>query len=284
MEELKHQGTTVRIDAENGAAITYFSCSKDSEEVAIINNQGYNLFEGSLLFPFPNRLVEGKYLFKGQEYQFPQNDFGRPNALHGLVHDQKFELIFKGEDYLHYQYKYDGSNEAYPFPYILDITYIVRHNELEIEVEILNTGENSMPCGFGWHPYFDLQIAKADCRFKLPKVKKVEVNEILVPTGDKSEFKDFQEFRPLTGYLLDNCFSLDQIKERSSTFLTCPGFGTLEVWQNQHFPFIQVFKPDDRSIAIEPMTCGINAFNTKQGLKELSPQEVWALKLGLKFY
>jgi len=284
MEVLKNRGTTLKIDAENGAAITYFSYSKSSQEVAIINNQGYNLFEGSLLFPFPNRLAEGKYTFKGKEYQFPQNDRGKPNALHGLVHNQKFELIFKGEDYLHYRYKYDGSDESYPFPYIMDVTYIVRQNELEIEVQILNSGGSPMPCGFGWHPYFDLQIAKADCRFKLPNVQKIVVNENLVPTGLKVEFKEFREFQSLKGHLLDTCFSLDQVKERSSSFLNCPGLGTLEVWQDHNFPFIQVFKPNEKYIAIEPMTCGINAFNSKEGLKELSPQEVWALKLGLKFY
>jgi len=50
-------------------------------------------FGGSQLFPFPNRLAGGRYNFEGKDYHFPNNDFGRPNALHGHLHDKRFELV-----------------------------------------------------------------------------------------------------------------------------------------------------------------------------------------------
>lgn len=284
MEELKYQGTTLKIDPLNGAAVSYFSCLKDSQQVAVIDNRGYNLFEGSLLFPFPNRLVDGKYKFEGSNYEFPINDFGRPNALHGLIHNKPFHLIFKGEDYLHYEFKYDGRNSSYPFPYIMEVVYLIRANELEIKAEVLNTGEHAMPCGFGWHPYFNLQLAGGRSKLKLPKVTKIDVDMNLVPAGTEANYKEFREFTPVQGHSLDNCFRLDKIDERNSIFLTYPGLATLEVWQDHNFPFVQIFKPDERSMAIEPMTCGINALNTKEGLKVLSPQESWAFKMGLKIY
>lgn len=284
MEELKHQGTTLKIDPQNGAAVNYFSCSKDRRQVVLIDNRGYNLFEGSLLFPFPNRLVDGKFRFEGNEYEFPINDFGRPNALHGIIHNQPFQLIFKGEDYLHYEFKYDGSNPSYPFSYILEVIYVIKANELDMKVEVLNTGDHNMPCGFGWHPYFNLELAGGGSKLKLPKVTKIEVDKNMIPAGDDVHFKDFREFTAVKGHLLDNCFRLDKIDERNSFFLNYPGLATLEIWQDHNFPFLQIFKPDERSMAVEPMTCGINAFNTKEGLKVLSPQESWSFKMGLRVY
>lgn len=285
MEQLTFQGNTLRIDKENGAAITYWSCQKNTLEVAPINNQSYHKFEGSLLFPFPNRLASGSYTFEGIEYQFDINDGdNRPNALHGLIHSVEFSLIEKLEDSIRLRYEYEGELAAYPFPYTFEVEYKLTNNELEIVGTVVNTGSENMPCGFGWHPYFDIQLADQSPKFKLQKASKIDVNDVLIPTGTEAIYKTFQELKSIEGISLDNCFRLEKIEERSSCFLSYPGIGTLEIWQDHNFPFIQVYKPDERAMAIEPMTCGINAFNTLQGLKKLSPQETWAFKMGLRFF
>ena len=47
-------------------------------------------------------------------------------------------------------------------------------------------------------------------------------------------------------------------------------------WQEaDKFPYVQLFTPPSRkSLAIEPMTCNIDAFNNKEGL--------WYLEIGEK--
>ncbi|WP_420388255.1 aldose 1-epimerase [Roseivirga sp.] len=284
MQELTFRGTSVRIDTQNGAAVTYFSCTKGETTFAPINNRGYNSFEGSLLFPFPNRLADGHFTFEGNEYQFDHNDFGRPNALHGLVYNQPFSVQEKSENSLRVSYESSGEEKAFPFAYRLEITYQLNKNELTIDVKVINEDTRNMPCGFGWHPYFDLTQTEEACRLKIPKVSKVEVDENMIPTGERNLYKDFQEFTSIQGRQLDTCFSLERVEERNSVFLTYPDFGSLEIWQNMNCPFIQIFKYDERSIAIEPMTCGIDAFHTGEGLKILSPQEMWAFNMGLKLY
>ena len=285
MEEITHLDNTLRIDRHNGAAITYWSCSKVHEQIALINNRGLKLFEGSLLFPFPNRLAAGSYSFEGKTYQFEINDNDNlPNALHGLVYNQEFELVEKLENEIHYRNRYSGDNPAYPFPFKMNVRYVMSKNELELKVKICNEGSGNMPCGFGWHPYFDIAISELSCKCKMPKVSKVEVDEHLIPNGAEAPYKAFKELSSIEGVHLDNCFRLEKIDERNSVFLYYPGIGTLEIWQSLHFPFIQVYKPNEKIMAIEPMTCGLDAFNTKQGLKVLSPQQEWAFNMGLKFY
>src|SRR6185436_18543598 len=39
--------------------------------------------KSAFLFPFPNRLKDGKYSFEGKDYQFPINNASTGNAIHG---------------------------------------------------------------------------------------------------------------------------------------------------------------------------------------------------------
>lgn len=283
MDQLTFNGSTLKIDAQNGAATTYWSCQRAGHELALINQRPENLFEGSLLFPFPNRIEAGKYSFHGTDYQLELNDLGLPNSLHGFIYNKAFRLISRTENSVQYEYEFYGELKAYPFPFNLNITYSLGENELTIKVEVKNTGNTAMPCGFGWHPYLNLDLNNEACKLKLPKVSNIEVGKNLIPTGAESEFKTFQELSSVQGILLDNCFVLDTILEKNSCFLHYPKLGSLEIWQDPNFSFIQVYKPNEKTMAIEPMTCGVNAFNTKQGLKELGPQETWALSMGLRF-
>ena len=284
MEELSFKGNLLKIDSSNGAAIAYWSCHKKDQDIPLINNKNYNSFEGSLLFPFPNRLSGGKYSFENQHFQFPINDFGRPNALHGLIHNKKFKLIERGNDFLSFQYESRGEELYFPFRYRLEVTYRVKENEIELEVKIKNIGNGNMPCGFGWHPYFDISLSHESCRLKMPIVNKIEVDEQLIPTNEEVLDKEFKDFQSIYEKRIDTCYRLKRIAERSSVFLNYPDLGTVEIWQDDHCPFIQVFKPDERTIAIEPMTCGIDAFNSKEGLKVLGSREEWTIKMGLRFY
>lgn len=284
MEELFFKGNQLKVDPLNGAAITHWSCLKKNQVIALIDNKAFNSFESSLLFPFPNRLAEGKYSFENTSYQFPLNDFGRPNALHGLIHNKEFRLVDKQEDLLQFAYEYAGNAPYYPFPFRLEITYLIKENELELNITIKNLGFGKMPCGFGWHPYFDISISERPCWLKLPSVNKIEVDQNLIPIGKEEEDLEFKNFQSVEEKKLDNCYRLERIAERSSVFLKYPELGTIEVWQDGNCPFIQVFKPDERTMAIEPMTCGIDAFNTKEGLKVLRSREEWVIKIGLRFY
>src|SRR5690606_19837389 len=58
----------------------------------------------------------------------------------------------------------------------------------------------------------------------------------------------------------------------------------IELWQQrQDYPWLHLFIPPDRSsIAIEPVSSGINAFNSGEGLRWLEPGEQVAMLCGIR--
>lgn len=277
--EVKAHGQSLSIDTHAGAAITYLTLKSEHQTRTIISpKEGYH-FQSSLLFPFPNRLENGQFKSGGRDFSFPLNDFGRPNALHGLIYDFEFEVIQQLGDKVTLRLEYTGDSSSYPFPFCLDVVYTLLPGKLDVEVFITNTGEVSMPCGFGWHPYFDIE--QDDVKMLLRKVDKIEIDEQMIPTGKRTPYKTFEEPAFVSETQLDTCFRYFSEGINSAT-LFFPDGSQLEVWQDENQPFVQVFTPEDgRTIAIEPMTCGINALNSGEGLKHLSPGESWAFEFGL---
>ncbi|WP_422355221.1 aldose 1-epimerase [Roseivirga pacifica] len=240
-------------------------------------------YESSLLFPFPNRLAEGKFSFQGRSFELPQNDDGRPNALHGLVHDKAFEVTASSESSVTLVYNYDGSLPYFPFPYSLQVTYTLEATSLEMNVLAKNTGNQMMPWGFGWHPYF--LVEKVDeCALQLPKVNKIHADDMLLPNGKITEENTYNTATQIKETEFDTCFKLSDKQGLNHTHLYYPDGGLLDIWQEDLFPFIQVYTPADRkTIAIEPMTCGVNAFNSGDELKFLDSGNDWSMRFGLTY-
>ena len=283
--ELKTHKQLLRVDPNKGVAITHLSLIGNNGELrSIIEPDKDYKFESSLLFPFPNRLENGAFEFEGKEYRFPFNDFGRPNALHGMVHEMRFNCIKETENRLIFELSYDGHLDFYPFPFILTISYLLKEGALDIQVGIENQGDESMPCGFGWHPYFNLSEGLSGVKLRMNNVTKVDVNERFIPTGKQTPYHAFDQLKSIKNVALDNCFIFPSDESNKLVFLAYKDKSVLEVWQDKHLSFVQVFiPPNKKAIAIEPMTCGINALNTKHGLKVLNKAEHWTLRFGLRY-
>lgn len=278
LKQLEVGNSSMSIDASLGAALR--TLVLDGVEL-IKPMPGYH-FESSLLFPFPNRLAEGDFHFEGQTYVFEKNDFGRPNALHGFVHDMNFEVNEYRSDRIVFSLTYHGERSQFPFPFQLTISYILGVHSLDVLVSVKNIGDVKLPFGFGWHPYFLLK-QKSTTSLKLPACQRVLVNQNLVPTGEQEVFREFADKRSLVGHKLDNCFAFSEDQTQYSTLLSLDSRIELEVWQDHQFPFLQVFTPeDDLTVALEPMTCNIDALNNGEGLLVLTPGEAWSGSFGLR--
>ena len=75
--------------------------------------------------------------------------------------------------------------------------------------------------------------------------------------------------------------------------LDAPDGTGLVLWADEVFGWAQVFSPSNfpgagqagcqrKAVAIEPMTCAVNAFNTGDGLRWLDPGETWTASWGLR--
>ena len=239
-----------------------------------------------LLFPFPNRLDRGRYDWLGQTYQFPLNNAATENAIHGFVRSEAFEVeyVFLAKDHASIlcSYTYEGGLDYYPFPFTLEVEYLIHDNgTFTLEAVCRNMHDRPIPIGFGWHPYFRLTDRADTHRMQLPACGKVEISDRMIPTGQRTGYSDFSRKKLVGDTFLDNCFQADQQTGTYALKLDGVGGRRLSVKASaRQFPYFQVFTPPHReSIALEPMSCNVDAFNNEQGLVTLEPDKEWKAKM-----
>jgi aldose 1-epimerase len=238
--------------------------------------------KGALLFPFPNRLRHGQYNWLGQEYRFPVNDPKTQTAIHGFVRQEAFSVsrieLTDEHAEISCRVDYDGHYAGYPFPFSLEVTYSLTYRGLfGLCLWVKNRHSTSIPVGFGWHPYFRLAESVDECLLRCPPCSRELLDENRLPVLKREPYTLFEQPQRLNAASLDDCFRVAdeltlydiQVKGRHRTI-------TLSL-SRALFPFFQLFTPDHReSIAVEPMSCLINAFENGQGLVALPPGASWS--------
>ena len=249
--------------------------------------------KNTILFPFPNRLKKGQYSVKKKDYQFPVNDQATGNAIHGFIADRPFTILEINEGKKSasvtavYEHAADKKNDPYPFPFRLEIKYSITDDHcFRIDFRLHNLSEQKIPVGVGWHPYFRIEKKVEHVRLKLPRVEQVEIDKKMIPTGKQKKYNEFEKFGKIKDTELDTCF---QILEKGNTVETRIKGDKYRLDLKQppgedQFGYLQVFTPPSRkAIAIEPMTCNIDAFNNKEGLIRLLPGGEWRSWLSVSY-
>ncbi len=243
-------------------------------DVQLISNEKSKCIH---LAPFPNRIKNGNYSFRGKKYQFPINKPKENNAIHGFVWNRIFKTVKENIQNdgarVTLNYEYDGSIEGYPFPFSIDYEYVLKNNGFSIEVKATNTGITDMPFGIGWHPYFTFHTPVDELKLQLSACEVLETDQQMIPTGKQKVFTSFENLNGIGAYRFDTCF---QLKNTARVFETqlyhAKKRAAIILAQSESFGYLQVYIPPHRnSIAFEPMTCPANAFNSLQGLIVLSP-------------
>jgi len=254
--------------------------------------EGKSKFKGSNLFPFPNRIPEGKYRFENVSYQFPTNFPHENNAIHGIITDVRFDILHKNTSStaaeLLLQYNFTGLEEGYPFKVGLSVQFILAEDGFSCVTTIENRDNKNVPVGHGWHPYIKTGSKVDDLKLTVPTETSIEVDERLIPTGNVLRELLFNQPTLIGNTLFDTAYKLVKNSANKAFIrLDDSSLGiSLLLWQETgiaKYNYVQLFTPPDRkSIAIEPMTCIANAFNNKEGLIILKPGEKTNMSFGLK--
>ena len=250
-----------------------------------------------ILFPFPNRIRNGKWEFEGKSYQFDKQPES-PTTIHGLLLNLPYNVDKHTADgngaTLVCSLKSDDFPDVirqYPFPFKIEITYTIKDAVLTMDVKIKNTGENNMPMGFGIHPYFRVDIsAKADASkavISVPANKYWELDDVLVPTGKQLDVEgtlDLRYGQPFEKLKLDHVFTdvnLVGSVSRCSIENKDTGHGMI-MESDAQFRELVVYTPPDRdAICFEPYTCPTDAINLEAkgipaGVIVLAPDETFS--------
>ena len=241
------------------------------------------------LFPWGNRVRNGKYNFQGVDYQLSINEINFNNAIHGFVSFANFEVVEQEvseiEAVLTLRYIYKGTQFGFPFPFVLDIQHIFSSDEgLEINYTIKNTGRKAMPMVLGWHPYFKIEgETPDDWQIDFPATHQYKADHQII-SGDKIEV-DFKGVIDLKGITLDAVFAVEPSSKVEAKLHSPKKNMTINVWQEGlkgGFSFMVVYIPPARDcIAIEPMTGNTDAFNSGDGLLVLEAGQTFEIGCGV---
>jgi aldose 1-epimerase len=245
---------------------------------------------GVTLVPWPNRIRDGKYVFEGTEYQLPLTEPAARNAIHGLGRWVRWAKVRQDSASLTLRFDVVPQN-GYPFPVRVEVTYALHAEDgLMVTIGARNLGRGRAPFGAGSHPYLSTRgHALGDVRVKLPAREFLVTDEKGVPVGIRpvagSEF-DFRRGKRLKGVRLDQGFSGLSLEGGRGVVEVGTRAGGARLWFDATFRFVQMFTldaltPGRPGIAIEPMTCAPNAFNTGAGLIVLEPGGAWTGSWGI---
>jgi aldose 1-epimerase len=251
-----------------------------------------------VMAPWPNRLEDGKWTYKGDVLEFPLNIQSQQNANHGLLLDHPYDLVEATESsvtlgaLIH-------ARAAYPF----NVYTTVKYELVESGVVVTHTAENrspeAAPYAVGGHPYFQISgYATADLILRSGAETVVDVNERQIPVGtlatENSRF-DMRAGVRVGDNFYDHDFT-DLPRDENGlahTYLTAPNGREIDVWQDRNFNHVVIFSPDfywDKNkddkrvaIAIEPQTAAANAFKTGDDLLWLNQGEKFAATWGINF-
>ena len=236
-------------------------------------------YASSILFPFANRVKDGKYTFNNYEYQLKVNHVAEQNAIHGLVYNKEFQLVHQQitDDNASVILEYEEKNTTQGFPFIfkIQLEYILTNTSLDLNVSVQNTSKAAFPFTLGWHPYFiSSDLHKSHLKFDSTKC--IVFDDRMI-TSDTIEIKNEGIFE-VKNKKLDDCFFLNSNKVEFKTPLY-----KLEMLSSEQNDFLQVYTPPrENTIAIEPTTGISNSFNNKIGLRTLQPNEDYKISWKLK--
>jgi aldose 1-epimerase len=249
---------------------------------------------GQVLIPWPNRVARGRYQFGGEREQLPVDEPELGNAIHGLARFAEWRVDSSGGDRARLRYRM-AARPGYPFPLDLSVEYRLTEGGLAVSFEAINLDKHACPFGAGAHPYFLLPGARADqVELELRASEWLEVDERSIPIRRRavegSAF-DFRRARPIGELRLDHAFcGLARDSDGNAEVLLGAQGRALRVWLDRRFDFVQVYTGDTlpdatrrrRSVAVEPMTCAPNAFNSGDGLLVLPPGGLFEARWGVR--
>ena len=224
-----------------------------------------------VLFPFPNRIHDGRFTFGGESFKVdpPRHGFVRDKPWRAVSHGASDDAgawltsCFDASDYP------EQILGQFPFPFRVEITYRLREARLTLVAVARNNGQRRMPAGFGIHPYFR---KPDDGRLRVPAAARWELSDSL-PTGrivSAEGVYDLREGKGLAGMGLDDIFT--RVEADADGLARCAitddGAGTETVveFSPGRLPHVVVYTPPEprRAVCVEPNSCPTDAFNLQQ--------------------
>lgn len=235
---------------------------------------------GITLFPWPNRVRDGRWTQRGETRQLAVTEPRTGNASHGLlrfVPYQAQQMTDAAAALAATVYPQTG----YPFQLELSVAYALTPNGIVGTHRATNVGDSDAPVALGVHPYLcRSDVPTADLTITVPAATWFAVDDQLVPVAQHpvDVDTDLRQGRRVGDLEIDRAYGmLDRDHDgRARVTLTAPDGRGVSLWLGEGMDYVQVFTMHtypghDVAVAIEPMTAPADALNSGQGLTWLAP-------------
>ncbi|MCI0157519.1 aldose 1-epimerase family protein [Leifsonia shinshuensis] len=245
------------------------------------------VFRGATLAPWPNRVVDGRYTFDGATQQLALTEPGRGHALHGLAAWLDFTAVDRSASSVTLAATIEAQ-DGYPHRVEVAVAFELDEDGLHTTVTGTNSGPSPAPWGTGPHPYLVAGDGRVDdWTLELPASDVLTVTEDrLIPIGladvavEGGGVFDFRAPRAIADTFIDHAFTglLPAADGRTTVALrSAEGTGVAMTW-DEACPWVQIHTADrdvpEQSrlgLAVEPMTCPPDAYNSGTDLIVLAP-------------
>ncbi|GAB3293617.1 aldose 1-epimerase family protein [Pseudoclavibacter terrae] len=254
---------------------------------------------GITLFPWPNRVRDGKWSFGGKTQQLDITEPSKGNASHGLLRNTEYAVLDADASSI------ELGATAYPqhgWPFTLRhcVRYRATQHGLEVTHTVTNLGAKDAVFAVGAHPYFRLGDEPiGDLVVTSDLTERVLLDDRLLPIGTEpvvagGEF-DLTSGRELRELDLNYAFKVRPNGEKTLVTLSSRSGARLELWGDDDFRYVQLYTPSDfprpeghhggtgLAFAAEPMTAPPDALNSGTDLIGIEPGEVWTSSWGVTF-
>lgn len=105
------------------------------------------------LVPFSNRIAYGRFRHNGRSVALDlPSPTTNPHAIHGDGWQSAWAVVEKSVDRARLRLKRDAGD--WPWSYIAEQSFALGPEGLDATLTLTNTGNEPMPAGIGFHPYF----------------------------------------------------------------------------------------------------------------------------------
>ena len=241
-------------------------------------------WRGAVLVPWPNRVRDGRWSWHDRELQLDVHSVDQPNAMHGLVAWQPWQVLERGQTSTTVGTTLEP-HPGYPFRLAVAVDYELGPDRLAVTVRVRNVGTAEAPVGVGMHPSLHVGANEdggiGGAELTVPARTALETEGGL-PTGGRQRFHgDVGRIghRALDTPLTD----LERDADGWARLRVRGPLGELELAADESWPWLQVYTGDTmpegqrrRSLAVEPMTCPPNALADGADLLVLEPGGEWS--------
>ena len=248
-------------------------------------------YQGTVLAPWPNRIADGRYDFDGTSFQLPLTEPDRQNALHGLVIFSPWTVDTLDPAAVRLTHRL-WPHPGYPFLLDLEVTYRLSADGLTYRLTATNAGDVPAPYGGSFHPYLVAGSGDVDgWTVTSPAASYLTVDpERLLPREVVPCDAGFDYRRPtsLRGVEVDHAFTdiaFDRDGAAELTLVDEAGSGVRMRWDDR-CRWLQLCIPGPlrprlhrQALAVEPMSCPPDAFNSGTDLVVLQPGDTHRIEL-----